>query len=564
MPLLFVDEAVERGKRLGLAERIRTFQSWFASVADDERWDVRLQFASKAAFERASNLLDVPPDPYLVFVLSSQGENARSIARLLLIDGRSGHLQILGGDPTRASFVSADLPPGMEDELDRLSSFVGLGEERSSLWKIAFWDQSPVSVGPSDGIRRAYEAAAEIVGSFIPFAEWWPSLSKLRRQRSGGPSSGIDCSVFTAGEIPTMVDVDGTRLPADKKARLVESWLEILPPIFKIEASGRFSIDTVKAIGLERMSTGSRSTSWRWEVDTLSMGRSVLRNEVFQTLQDPTVIKGVRSWQLRAREIRWSVPDPSIISAGDWNAVVLAQAPHAFRQTIRITLALEDMEGTRFQRAMDALRAVPAPIQRETSWILRGDPEESERGRQQGVLWTNLEGAAKDFLYRRSGGFLSELVGSVRKTVVDETQVGPVQVKRTLVDSLRKEISDFPFDPEGSRIGAPESTVDQYTFVRRRPSGTRNFILFDRERRPYYARTLWIRIGVSAVRGPITAPWGLRLDTRRLGWTEIPYSSQSIFDRALNRALKRLRKELVPFFDEVEPHLLALRSHARA
>jgi len=110
MPLLFVDEAVERGKRLGLAERIRTFQSWFASVADDERWDVRLQFASKAAFERASNLLDVPPDPYLVFVLSSQGENARSIARLLLIDGRSGHLQILGGDPTRASFVSADLP----------------------------------------------------------------------------------------------------------------------------------------------------------------------------------------------------------------------------------------------------------------------------------------------------------------------------------------------------------------------------------------------------------------------------------------------------------------------
>ena len=155
-------------------------------------------------------------------------------------------------------------------------------------------------------------------------------------------------------------------------------------------------------------------------------------------------------------------------------------------------------------------------------------------------------------------------MGSVRKTVVDETQVGPVQVKRTLVDSLRKEISDFPFDPEGSRIGAPESTVDQYTFVRRRPSGTRNFILFDRERRPYYARTLWIRIGVSAVRGPITAPWGLRLDTRRLGWTEIPYSSQSIFDRALNRALKRLRKELVPFFDEVEPHLLALRSHARA
>ncbi len=563
MPLLFVDQAVERGKRLGPEERIGEFQSWFTSVADEEHWDVRLQFASKAAFERASSLLGVPPDPYLILMASPRDEDARNIARHLVGDGRLGSVKIVAGDPSAPVFLTADFPPDTENELDRLPASLGPREAAPAPWRIAFWDHTRVSGAPSDGIRGAYQVAAEVMSSPIPFAEWWPGLFKSTDEAARARASGIDCSLF-AREIPNMVGVDATRLSGDQRNKILEAWLTLLPSIFEIEAKGRFSGDTIKEMGLEAISAGKRSTSWRWEVDTISMAASVLRERVFQTFQDPTVIKGVRSWQLRASAIRWRVPDASIIDSGDWNAAVLAQAPREFRRTIRMTFALEDMESPRFLRAVDALRAsVPAQIERETSWIPSGDPEESERGREQRVLWTRLEAACKDFMYRRGGGFLSEFVYPVRKAVVDETEHGAVEVKRALVDSLREEIPGFPFDPAWSMIGAAGSTEDRYTFVRRRPSGTQNFIMFDRERRPYYARSVWIRMGVSAVRGPIAAPWGLHIDTASLGWTEIPYLSQAVFDRALKKALKRLRAELIPLFDEVEPHLLALRPLAR-
>lgn len=563
MPLVFLHEADESGKRIDPEKRLEDFLRWFLPASTDERWDARLLVTSNTAFKKACSLLDVPPDPYLDIEVSPV-KAASQIAGLLAHGGRSGSLQVVAGARETPILVTLALPPGAEDELDRSLRHVvdQSGEDPwSAVQALGFTDWARGPEGPSDRLQRAYEAATVATNTAIPFREWCASVA-TRTGGATGPSP-VWCSLLS-GTVPIEVDVDGAKLSQGARDALLESWFALLPEALRIKAKGRFSDETLRAAGLSGESSTRPSGRRKWELDTISLGKQVQRDAVIQAFHDPNVTKSLRMWQLRARDIHWKIPDRSLLETPHGNAIALVQTPHQFRRTIRITFALEDVDSPRFLSAVRALRAhVPAETSQETAWVPTGDPEHDERGRAQRVRLSALREAVDDFLYRRAGGFLSEFVGSVRETVAHDLPKRPVEIRRALLAKIPKELPGFAFDPDRSKIGAKGWLWDQYVFVRRRPSGTRNLISFIRERDPYYPRRLDIRLGASAVGGAICAPWGLEVDTTQLGWTRIPCQNQEVFDRALDRAVKRLRKDTMAFFDETEPHLLALRSFAR-
>ena len=237
------------------------------------------------------------------------------------------------------------------------------------------------------------------------------------------------------------------------------------------------------------------------------------------------------------------------------------------------------MDSQRFRTAIDELQPYfLINLRNEVLWMPQGDPGGTPRGGAVAECLARLRNATRAYIARHPLGPTSSPLMDSRGNLLRKfgaRQEGDVSFKETIVREMHGSLPDFVFSESTSAV-----EFGILDFVRRNPSGTRNLVIFSRDK---YGGAFGVDAAASAVpcaemyldmasTNPMDTAnpsWGLRRLTAMMGygpagnaWTWI-YRDQRRFEEMLTEALGRIKHALLPMFSDLEPTLSEMRALAR-
>lgn len=540
-----------------------------------------MELKSKASLVRACEKLGVTPEAYCTVKIRPRAPDAKALALDLYREAKGGPIYIRGGTEDAPAHVYAELPEPRSPGLDDLALNPQLVHLHVPRVVLSFGEDDmhrryhiPSIWSVKKRVTEAYAAASRVVGFELSFEEWSLETAQLTRKPRDSPiwSSHI-------GEFPYNVGVQAGGLSPRERGYLVAQWLDLLGEVRVIEA-------TLKApfsdLGRWLQDTSARSekvSGNTWGLNTLPTPTGVSRDALLDLFGDVRMARQTKSWELRVHRIQWQLEDPSLNTTETENAVVLVQEPRAFHRTIHLGFPLEDMDSPRFQGARATLQShIPADLGNLPDWDLVGDPRDTPRGLQLAQQLGRLRAITRDFFERNQPGPSSALLMDSRGNIprrASDRQKGAVAFKQTVVRVMQRGFPEFSYSESTS--WTERGMLD---FVRRSPSGTRNWIVVARDK---YGGSFGIDAAVCAFpcaevhldlagQDPMETAnpgWGLRglLELMNHGpagasWTWT-YKDQSSLEAGLAEAMEKAPRVLLPLFSELEPVLCDIRLFGR-